>query len=408
MITNKKVAVIGQGYVGLPLSLELVSAGYTVYGIDNDESRILELKQGRSYIDGVDQSNLTNALESNKFLPTSEFSKVQLVTTVVICVPTPLLLGKPDTSKLESAVQSIRHFVQPKTLVINESTSYPGTLRNIIAPLFGKDKVKLLHFAIAPERINPGQSAIKYREIPRILSGLTYDSTELAKSFYESIGTKAIVVSSPEVAEYAKLLENAFRFVNIALINELAMLTAKTGVDIHEVINAANSKPFGFMAFQPGIGVGGHCIPVDPIYLKYYAELNNFSLEAIEFSQKINAGMTDYCIQRIEGLVGPNKKILVYGVSYKYGVEDIRESPSLELMHQLSLRGHTVFFLDDLIEGLDGYGRATKNLSYDLMVYVHGKRYLNDYQNDQIVKKILDCAGNLPSSNMIHKLFSLR
>ena len=403
------MAIIGQGYVGLPLAIELVKSGYTVFGIDRNELLIANLLKGISHLEEVTNEDLIQLQGSKKYYPSVDFQNVSQCATIVICVPTPLDEGgNPDLDFLISAAQSLTQFVMPGTLIINESTSFPGTLREVIFPIFPEQIRSSLHFAIAPERINPGSSRFSFKEIPRVVSGMSQEATLRAKVFYESLNLPVKIVSSPEVAEYAKLLENSFRFINIGFINELAELTACTGVDIFEVIDAASSKPFGFMPFFPSIGVGGHCIPVDPIYLSYYASRHNKKMDSIRIAENTNSNIHEFTISRIKSLLGVENRILIYGVAYKEGVRDLRESPSLLLMDKLSDEGFQVFYFDDLIDNVEGYKVFDSDAEYDLMVYCHGRSILRDLLTSPKIKDILDCSGNLELSAKVHRLFSLR
>lgn len=409
MERQNHVAIIGQGYVGLPLAIELVKSGYTVFGIDRNELLIANLLKGISHLEEVTNEDLIQLQGSKKYYPSVDFQNVSQCATIVICVPTPLdEVGNPDLDFLISAAQSLTQFVMPGTLIINESTSFPGTLREVIFPIFPEQIRSSLHFAIAPERINPGSSRFSFKEIPRVVSGMSQEATLRAKVFYESLNLPVKIVSSPEVAEYAKLLENSFRFINIGFINELAELTACTGVDIFEVIDAASSKPFGFMPFFPSIGVGGHCIPVDPIYLSYYASRHNKKMDSIRIAENTNSNIHEFTISRIKSLLGVENRILIYGVAYKEGVRDLRESPSLLLMDKLSDEGFQVFYFDDLIDNVEGYKVFDSDAEYDLMVYCHGRSILRDLLTSPKIKDILDCSGNLELSAKVHRLFSLR
>ena len=409
MESQNHVAIIGQGYVGLPLAIELVKSGYTVFGIDRNELLIANLLKGISHLEEVTNEDLIQLQGSKKYYPSVDFQNVSQCATIVICVPTPLDEGgNPDLDFLISAAQSLTQFVMPGTLIINESTSFPGTLREVIFPIFPEQIRSSLHFAIAPERINPGSSRFSFKEIPRVVSGMSQEATLRAKVFYESLNLPVKIVSSPEVAEYAKLLENSFRFINIGFINELAELTACTGVDIFEVIDAASSKPFGFMPFFPSIGVGGHCIPVDPIYLSYCASRHKKKMDSIRIAENTNSNIHEFTISRIKSLLGVENRILIYGVAYKEGVRDLRESPSLLLMDKLSDEGFQVFYFDDLIDNVEGYKVFDSDAEYDLMVYCHGRSILRDLLTSQKIKDILDCSGNLELSAKVHRLFSLR
>ena len=270
---SKVLAIIGQGYVGLPLAMAAVDAGWTVIGVDNFEAKVNQINGGTSPVEDVSGNQLQTAISNGLYRATTDFSEVTKASVVTICVPTPLNdKREPDLSLLKSAATGIGPYVSEKTLVVSESTSYPGTLRDIIIPIVNELKpvdTENVYFACAPERVNPGDAIWNQKNTPRLVGGIDQESQIRALAFYNSICDAVVTVSNPEVAEAAKLLENTFRLVNIALINEFTQICSASGINVHEVINAAASKPYGFMQFTPGVGVGGHCIPVDPLYLTW-------------------------------------------------------------------------------------------------------------------------------------------
>ena len=346
---SRILAIIGQGYVGLPLAMAAVDAGWTVIGIDNQEEKVAQINSGVSPVEDVSDSDLKAALAVGAYKASTDFSTVAHASIITICVPTPLD-GKrePDLSLLRSAATAVAPFVSNGVLVVSESTSYPGTLREIIIPIVDSLKPKEsidVYFASAPERVNPGDPIWNQRNTPRLVGGVNPDSQVKALAFYESICDAAVSVSSPEVAEAAILLEITFRLVNIALINEFTQLCDAGGINVHEVIDAASSKPYGFMQFRPGVGVGGHCIPVDPLYLTWWAQQNGRKAKFVESADSINRDMPRYVANRALAMIDSgvvNPRVLILGVAYKPGVGDVRETPASELRDHLILQGAEV------------------------------------------------------------------
>ena len=353
---SRILAIIGQGYVGLPLAMAAVDAGWTVIGIDNFKSKVAQINSGKSPVEDISDIQLQNALASGVYRASSDFASAAKASVITICVPTPLDdKREPDLSLLQSAATAIAPFVSNETLVVSESTSYPGTLRNIIIPtvdsLKPKDSFKV-YFASAPERVNPGDLVWNQKNTPRLIGSVDAASQVKALAFYESICDVVVSVSSPEVAEAAKLLENTFRLVNIALINEFTQLCASGGINVHEVIDAASSKPYGFMPFRPGVGVGGHCIPVDPLYLTWWARQIGGRAKFVETADSINHAMPKYVAQRALELVDSSitkPRVLILGVAYKAGVSDVRETPMSELRNCLIDLGAEVAWHDPLV-----------------------------------------------------------
>ena len=353
---SSTLAVIGQGYVGLPLAMAAVDAGWTVIGIDNFESKVAQINSGSSPVEDIPDNQLKAAISNGLYKATTDFSAVTQASVITICVPTPLdEKREPDLKLLCNAASKIAPFVSSETLIVSESTSYPGTLREIIIPIVNSLKpseCSVLYFASAPERVNPGDAIWNQKNTPRLIGGINAMSQAKAIAFYDSICDAAIPVSMPEVAEAAKLLENTFRLVNIALVNEFAQLCATSGINVNEVIDAASSKPYGFMSFRPGVGVGGHCIPVDPLYLTWWARENGIRAGFVENADSINQGMPKYVAHRALSLVNPrikNPKVLILGVAYKPGVGDVRETPVSELRDCLKNQGAFVAWHDPLV-----------------------------------------------------------
>ena len=358
---SQTLAIIGQGYVGLPLAMAAVDAGWTVIGIDSFEAKVAQINSGSSPVEDISDEQLKEAITKGAYKATTEFSTISQASVVTICVPTPLdEKREPDLALLRSAVTEVAPFVSNETLVVSESTSYPGTLRNIVIPIVNSLKPKdsvTIYFASAPERVDPGNTLWNQKNTPRLIGGIDDRSQAKALAFYESICDAAVSVSTPEVAEAAKLLENTFRLVNIALVNEFMQLCAAKGINVHEVIDAASSKPYGYMPFRPGVGVGGHCIPVDPLYLTWWARQHGGSAELVEFADSINHEMPKYVAQRALEMVDANNKfpkVLILGVAYKPGVGDVRETPVSELRDHLKAQGAEVAWHDPLVALWEG------------------------------------------------------
>jgi UDP-N-acetyl-D-glucosamine dehydrogenase len=369
-----KVAVIGQGYVGLTLAVGASHAGHNVVGVDTNIDLIRNIAQGHSHVPGVIQSELQELIKTNKYTPTNSMEKLDGSEVVIIAVPTPLNEAKkPDLKYLASGVLQIAKYVTNEALIINESTSYPGTLRNFIKPLIStQSKVEFL-YASAPERIDPGNSHWSLLNTPRIVAGLTTEAADKAIKFYETFCANVSKVSSPEIAEAAKLFENTFRQVNIALANEFSVICNVMGFSSHEAIQAAATKPFGFMPFFPSIGVGGHCIPIDPSYLSYAAELAGSKANFIDLANKINLSMHKHVVYRIKKEVGRSLKdlrIQIVGIAYKPGVADLRESSSLLLIKELVEEGVIVSWHDPLVSEYKGTKSTALDPTVDLGLIV--------------------------------------
>ena len=346
-----KVSIIGQGYVGLALAVSASNSGHEVVGFDVNKKLIENLAKGESHVEGINIEDVGN------YLPTDDPTKINGSDVVIIAVPTPLnLKRKPELSLLLSACEIITKNLNDKALIINESTSFPGTLRELIAESIEKGSGLGHLYAASPERVDPGNPVWNQANTPRLVSGLTEEATKRAADFYSSFCANVVTVSSPEVAEAAKLFENTFRQVNIAMVNELAQISHGLDIDVREVLDAAATKPFGFMKFNPSLGVGGHCIPVDPSYLSFAAENVGIEASFIDLANEINLEMPSYVANRIANEVGglKGKKVLVAGLSYKANVSDLRESPSLLLIDALEVLGAEVIKHDPLIAGTSG------------------------------------------------------
>jgi UDP-N-acetyl-D-glucosamine dehydrogenase len=348
-----KISVIGQGYVGLPLSIQLALKNNIVIGVDSNKSKILDLQNGVINIPGVSLNELHKLMHEQKYIPTLDPNLISNSDVIVLAVPTPLHSdGNPDTSYLESAAETAAKYAKDNSLIVNESTSYPGTLRNLIKPIFDKHSKNKFLFASAPERVDPANLNWDLKNTPRVISGLSDEATNKAVAVYSSFCSKIHTASSPEVAEAAKLFENTFRMVNIALVNEFALIADKIGFSTQEAISAASTKPFGFMPFYPSIGVGGHCIPIDPKYLSYLSKSVGANSDLIDLAHKINSEMPKNTAQKIKIEIGgdlSNKKIQVAGIAYKPNVPDVRESPALELIKELKILGASVSWHDPVV-----------------------------------------------------------
>lgn len=371
MISKGTIAIVGQGYVGLPLAMAACKAGWKVIGFDTDLGKIENLRQGRSLVEDVHDSTIKLYLEAGLYVPVSDASAISECSIAIVCVPTPLSEeGLPDLSFVSSAVETIAMFAKDKLLLINESTSYPGTLRELIPQIVNRTNPSLkLLYAVAPERIDPGNTDWGYAQTPRVVGGLDREALERTMEFYKTICEVVIPVDSPEIAEMSKLLENSYRQVNIALVNEMVPLCQKLGISFFDVAQAANTKPYGFSVFLPGVGVGGHCIPVDPIYLAWTARNHGTALTLIEKSQEINKAMPSFVAEIVRQECSSfDTRILIVGLSYKKGVRDLRESPAVELFRLLSSDYHNLEWWDNGIEKFLETKRSHLKGKFDLVV----------------------------------------
>lgn len=372
-IKNKtaKVGIIGLGYVGLPLGLEFALKGFNVIGFDVDERKIPLLKQGKSYIKHISEKKIKQAVDSGKFEAVSDFSKLPEVDAIIICVPTPLNEHRePDMSYVVNTAETIAKYLRAGQLVTLESTTYPGTTEEILQPLFenapiaqnkGKNKFvvgKDFYLAFSPEREDPNNPDFNTSTIPKVIGGVTKNCIKIAVELYNNVIVKTVPVSSPKVAEATKLVENIYRSVNIALVNELKMVFDRMDIDVWEVIAAASTKPFGFNAFYPGPGLGGHCIPIDPFYLTWKAREFEVNTRFIELAGEINTFMPYYVVENASKLLNKNKKalngskVLILGAAYKKDIDDMRESPSLRLIELFERTGAKVDFNDPYVPKL--------------------------------------------------------
>jgi UDP-N-acetyl-D-glucosamine dehydrogenase len=365
-----KIGIVGLGYVGLPLAVAFAESGHDVVALDVDNRKVESLERGESYIEDIPSSALAPLGE--RLRPTTSHADLASCDAVLICVPTPLTGSRePDLSYLLDAAKALSQVLQAGQLVVLESTTYPGTTRERLAPILEESGLATgtdFHLAFSPERIDPGRTDYTVRTTPKLVGGMTDACTERARSLYALICDEVVVLSSPETAELSKLLENIFRSVNIAFVNELAQLCDRLKVDVWEVIDAASTKPFGFMRFDPGPGMGGHCLPIDPFYLAFKAREHDFYPEFIELAGKMNQAQPAYCAERIEralndiGKPVKGSKILILGVSYKAGVSDLRESPALKIAELLRERSGDVSYHDPHVPELSKFGLHSVDL----------------------------------------------
>jgi len=363
-----RVGVIGQGYVGLSISVGSFGVGHEVIGVDLSERVVSLLASGGSHVEGINSKEISEAIARGLFNPTTDYSELNGCDVVVIAVPTPINESNlPDLSLLENASKQIGQSIKKKTLIINESTSFPRTLRLLIKPIIDRESGFENLYAISPERVDPGNEKFGVRNTPRLVGGIDKESLDAAVNFYRTFCDVVVPVSSPEVAEAAKLLENTFRFVNIGFIDEFTRVMNALRIPVEEVIRAASTKPYGFMPFFPNIGIGGHCIPVDPFYLQQEAGKHGVTSEYIELTSKINDGMPEHLISSLERKLGglSKKKCLLIGVTYKPNIADTRETPASEVINELSRRGVDVKWHDPLVSRWKGEASSSVAGDYD-------------------------------------------
>jgi UDP-N-acetyl-D-glucosamine dehydrogenase len=366
------IGVIGLGYVGLPLVAAFAEAGERVIAVDADPRKVAAVTAGDSYIEDISSERLRAVLD--RIEPTSHYAPLARTDAVLICVPTPLTANRePDLSALVGAAGALARVLQRGQLIVLESTTYPGTTRETLVPILEHESELRIgrdfNVAFSPERVDPGRTDYQLQNTPKVVGGMTPECLSRATALYELVCERIVPVSNPEAAELTKLLENIFRSVNIALVNEMSILTDRMGIDIWEVIDAASTKPYGFMRFDPGPGMGGHCLPVDPFYLTWRAREFHMSTEFIELAGKINQQMPHYCVERIEGALNDERKpingsrITILGVSYKGGVGDIRESPALRIIEGLTQRGALLSYHDPYVPSLPDLGLCSTPLA---------------------------------------------
>ena len=412
-----KIGIVGLGYVGLPLAVAFAESGHEVVGLDADSRKVEALNAGSSYIEDIPDDVLAPLGE--RFGATMDHAALASCEAVIICVPTPLTGSRePDLTYLTDSAAALSSVLQPGQLIVLESTTYPGTTRERLQPILeesGMAAGRDFHLAFSPERIDPGRTDYTVRTTPKLVGGITPACTERARELYSLICDQVVVLSTPETAELSKLLENIFRSVNIALVNELSQLCERLGIDVWEVIDAASTKPFGFMRFEPGPGMGGHCLPVDPFYLAFKAREHDFYPEFIELAGKINRSQPAYCVERIgralndAGKPVKGSKILLLGISYKPGVGDIRESPALEIVSLLREQGGDVSYSDPFVPELPEFGLSSVDLdealgSVDLAAIVTAHPGVDLAEVVAAAPRVVDFRGvtrEIDASNLI-------
>lgn len=402
------LGVVGLGYVGLPLAVEKAKAGYRTIGFDVQTSKVDMVNSGRNYIGDVVNEDLETIVSSGLLSATTDFAQVAKADSVCICVPTPLDTHQhPDISYVKSSAESIVPYMHKDMLIVLESTTYPGTTKELLKPIFETSGLKCgedFYLAFSPERVDPGNLIYKTKNTPKVVGGITSKCTEIAASLYESILEAPIhKVSSPAIAEMEKILENTYRNINIGLVNELAILCNKMGINFWEVIDAAKSKPYGFQAFYPGPGLGGHCIPLDPYYLSWKAREHGFHTSMIESSMMVNDRMPEYCAERAIKILNRYKmamngaRILILGVAYKQDIDDYRESPAIRLINELEKEGAEIVYFDPFVQEYREHGELKKgepeltaNLlkSADLVIITTAHTYI-DYRFVQEHAKVI-------------------
>ena len=385
-----RVGVIGLGYVGLPLALEFSRAGYQVTGFDVDERRVGQVCAGQSYIADIESADLAEAVNSGKLTATVDWDRLAEMDTVSICVPTPLRKTKdPDLSFIIQAVERLRKALHPGMLIVLESTTYPGTTEEVMLPDLESTGLKVgvdFCLAFSPERVDPGNGRFHTRNIPKVVGGMSPVCTKAASLLYGKMADKVVPVSTARTAEMVKLLENTFRNVNIALANEMALLCREFEVNVWEVIGAAATKPFGFMPFYPGPGLGGHCIPIDPVYLSWKARSAGLEPRLIEVAQQINGKMPEYVVHRLASLLTQhgkplrNSKIHIIGVAYKRDVNDMRESPALDVIHLLQKSGVQISYTDPLVPSLRLGDTTLESTPIESLSEADGAVIITDHQ----------------------------
>ncbi len=375
-----KIGIVGIGYVGLPLAVVFAEAGFDVVGVDPDGAKVASINRGESYILDVDSEKVKTLVDAGKLSASTDYDVLAAVDAVSICVPTPLRkTGDPDLSFIVSAAQSLAPYVHQGMVIVLESSTYPGTTREMVLPelesVSGLKVCDDFFLAFSPERVDPGREDWTTVNTPKVLGGITEDCGEVAVAWYAQALETIVPVSSCEVAEMAKLLENTFRMINIGMVNELALMCDRLGIDVWEVIEAAATKPFGFMKFTPGPGLGGHCIPIDPLYLSWKLKSLNYTARFIELASEINTNMPRYTVSKIQDALNEHAKplkgsrILVLGVAYKPDIDDIRESPALDVIHLLKEKSATVVYHDPYIPAIDHENLSMRSVG-DVMAEV--------------------------------------
>ena len=373
-INNKEanIGVIGLGYVGLPLAIEFAKAGFNVSGIDVDDKKIAAINKGNNYISDIDDSLLLDLVKKGNLKATKDTSIITTLDAISICVPTPLSkVNEPDVSYIINSVNAIKRYLHKDLLIVLESTTYPGTTKEVVLSTLRESELiagEDYYLCFSPERIDPGNKNYNISNTPKVIGGITNECVKVGQLLYSQIVKDVISVSSPETAEMVKLLENTFRSINIGLANEVAIMCEKLGIDVWEVIDAANTKPYGFMKFTPGPGLGGHCIPIDPLFLSWKMKNLNYNPKFIDLASKINASMPEHIVDMLKKALNTNQKelknskILLLGMAYKKDVDDIRESPSLDILYLLNKNNSKVEYFDPYIPDFVFDKRKNKSL----------------------------------------------
>lgn len=414
------VGVIGLGYVGLPLAVEKAKAGFSVVGFDIQKSKVDMVNAGHNYIGDVVDSDLEKLVKEKKLTATTDYDEINRCDVVTICVPTPLdKFKQPDLTYVIESTKEIKKRLHKGMLVTLESTTYPGTTNEVVLPILEETGLKVgkdFFLAFSPERVDPGNLIYKTKNTPKIVGGVTAECTKHAKAMYEAILDAPVkVVSSPREAEMAKILENTFRIVNIALANEMALVSHRMGINYWEVIDAAATKPFGFMPFYPGPGVGGHCIPIDPFYLTYKAREYDYHTRLIELAGEINDSMSEYVVERLSDLLNDRKKcmngskILVMGVAYKGDIDDIRESPALKVIEHIEKKAATVIYHDPYIPQFTHNNKSYKSapITKELLNSIDGVIITTAHKKRVDYKFLLDNAPLVFDTKNVTKDISL-
>lgn len=415
-----RVGIVGLGYVGLPLAVEFGKAGFSVTGIDVSESKVGELEAGRSYVGDISSQAIASLRSDGKLTATTDFSVIRELDTINICVPTPLRKTKdPDMSFIVSACEEIAKYLHPGMLIVLESTTYPGTTDELVRPLLEKTGLitgQDFFLCFSPERVDPGNPTYQTANIPKVVGGVTPECTEIGKLFYAQALQTVVPVSSTQVAEMVKLLENTFRMINIGLVNELALMCDRMRIDVWEVIGAAATKPFGFMPFYPGPGLGGHCIPIDPFYLAWKTKQAGIEARFIELAGYINGQMPHFVVEKIQNALNDRSKpvkgsrIHILGVAYKKNIDDMRESPALDIMLLLQQRGALLSYVDPhvptlKIDGLDLVSSGDDALAAADCAVIVTDHAAFDYgrivEQAQLVVDTRNACKNIPASHVV-------
>ncbi len=368
-----RVAILGLGYVGLPLAVVFAEAGFKVVGVDPVAEKVECINRGESYVLDVPSETVASLVEAGRLLATTDFAATLQADAVSICVPTPLRkTGDPDLSYIVSAAEGLAPYVHPGMVVVLESSTYPGTTREMVLPRLANERGLVvgedIFIAFSPERVDPGRRDWTTKNTPKVVGGITAGCSSVASAWYSQALDKVVPVSTTEVAEMAKLLENTFRMINLGLVNEMAVMCDRMGVDVWEVIDAAATKPFGFMKFSPGPGIGGHCIPIDPLYLSWKMKTFNYNARFIELASEINTNMPRFAVDKVQGALNEagkpvkGSRILVLGVAYKPDIDDLRESPALDVIHLLQQKGASVSYHDPYIPHFNHDGLAMQSV----------------------------------------------